>query len=312
MTGDVTADAVTAADSRPFLTVGMRTRGDRESIVDALTSLAAQTDPDFEVRLVVHAVDAGTDPGAPARIDELARSFDPGFSRRIHVRRVVGGGRGRPLSVALADAAGAYFAILDDDDVVTSDWVAVFRELARRSPGSMLRAASVVQWFERRYGALAEFEAVSGFEAPYPSRFDLLDTIRSNRSPACSYAVPVDRAREVGLDIDDEQRVCEDWKFELDAARRFGVVSAPVVTSIYRRWTGTGSTSSADDEAVWIADHERAIDTLDASPTTLPPGSLRRIHDLYVLAERLETELGRRRPTDPPLRLDPARPGAAE
>ena len=45
-------------DSPPFLTVITRTLGARATLVDTLTSLAAQADGDFEVRLMLNP-DAG-------------------------------------------------------------------------------------------------------------------------------------------------------------------------------------------------------------------------------------------------------------
>ena len=284
----------------PFCSVIVRTQGSRGSLVDTLVSLAAQHDPDVEVLVMVHHVDDDV----VASVRELAASFEPGFAGRVRVEQVVGGGRSAPLNAALRLATGRFVAVLDDDDVVTSGWISAFKRAARRAPGRMVRAGTVVQWIERRDGELVDFEPVSGFEPMYPPRFDLLDTIRSNRSPPCCYAMPLAAVRALGIEFDDTLRVCEDWKFELDVARHTGVSDDPEVTSVYRRWRGDGGSSSVESTAIWVADHERVVDDLDGSPTVLPPGSLRRLHDLYTRLEMLERELGRRSDDDPPLSTD--------
>ena len=63
-----------------------------------------------------------------------------------------------------------------------------------------------------------------------------------------------------------------------------------------------GGSAAEEERQTWIDDHERVIDDLDAAPTLLPPGSLRRIHRLYERIESLERELGRRGPDDLPHR----------
>ncbi|MEO1057862.1 MAG: glycosyltransferase family A protein, partial [Actinomycetota bacterium] len=226
------------------------------------------------------------------------RTTAPTFAARVHVHQVAEGGRSAPLNVALEAARGEYAAVLDDDDVVTSEWVATFKRLARSAPGRVVRAGVVAQWVERR-AATVGFETVSGFEAMYPPGLDVVDTIRANRSPPCSYAVPLGAVRALGLEFDDSLRVCEDWKFELEALRVCGAVSDPTVTSVYRRWVDGGS-AAEEARQTWIDDHERVIDDLDHTPTLLPPGSLRRIHQLYERIEALERELGRRAPDDLP------------
>jgi len=274
----------------------VRTQGERDSLIDTLTSLAAQVDDDLETLLMVH----HEDPGVVDEIRALVASYSSLFVSKVQVLQVVGGGRTVPLNAALDAARGRYVAILDDDDVVTPGWVAAFRRAAESNPGRMVRAGCLVQWVEPRPDGLIDFEPVTGFEAMYPMRFDFVDTVRANRSPPCSYALPMGTIRSLGIRFDESQRVCEDWRFELEVARIAGVADDPAVTSVYRRWRGDGGSAAAEDRQVWIDDHERVIDDLDHVPTLFPPGSLRTIHELYRYIEQLETELGRRDPDDLP------------
>jgi glycosyltransferase involved in cell wall biosynthesis len=276
-----------APGATPFVSVIVRTQGRRSTLVDTLTSLAAQRDDDLEVLLMAHNVS----PEELAHVARLAGSFAPTFGDRLRVTEVTGGGRSAPLNRALEIAVGAYVAILDDDDVVTSDWVAAFRRAAERLPRRVVRARCAVQSIERRGGELIDFEPVSGLDTPYPARFDLLDNIRSNRSPPCCSAIPMWLVDSLELRFDDTLQVCEDWKFQLDAARLVGVSDDPAVTSVYRRWIGDGGSAGAAAEQVWIDDHYRVVADLDAEHTIVPPGSLRRIHELYERLEQLETDL---------------------
>jgi glycosyltransferase involved in cell wall biosynthesis len=283
------------ADSKPetdgpFISVIVRTQGNRDSLVDTLTSLAAQRDDDLEALVMVH----HDDPDVVDAVSEVASRFAPSFNVRVH--HVTGGGRSAPLNAALKVTSGRYVSILDDDDMVTPDWVAAFRRAADRLPGRMVRAACVVQWIEPSDDGLIDFEPVSGFESMYPTRFDFVDTVRANRSPTCCYASPMGVVRALRLEFDESLSVCEDWKFELQVASAAGVADDPAVTSIYRRWRRDGGSAVASDDETWINGHERVIDDLDDTPTIFPAGSLRRVHELYRYIEQLETELGRRDP----------------
>lgn len=295
-------DAVEAVEPAPFLSVVVRTRGDRSSLTDTLTALAAQDDDDLEVLLMVHAPDDAAGDEALAAVTPTVAAYPGRFRDRVHVHRVVGGGRSRPLNEALAVARGRYLGVLDDDDVVTGDWVGAFRRAAEREPGRIVRSRCVVQWMDEAANGVADFAAVSGFEAPYPDDFDLLDHIRANRSPTCSYAVPMEAVRTLGARYDEDLRVCEDWGFLLDLARFVGVAGDDAVTSVYRRWRGDGGSAGAEAERVWIDDHWKVVADLDTTPTLVPAGSLARIHRLYEYVERLERELGRRGDDDLPYR----------
>ncbi len=285
----------------PFCSVVVRTQGTRRSLIDTLVALAAQTDRSFEVLLMVHHDDASL----VERLRTVVDSFDNDFARTVSVHQVITEGRSAPLNAALTLATGRYLAVIDDDDIVTTQWVAVFRRMSERQPGALVRAGCVVQYIERRATPLLDFEVVSGFNAEYPDTMDFVDSVRTNRSPLCAFAVPLDTVREHGIVFDDTLRVCEDWKFQLDVARLAGVVSDPTITSVYRKWRGSGGSEAAEERDVWITDHERVVDDLDHVPTEFPPGTLRRVHDLYTRIEQLEVELGRRGPEDPPLRCAP-------
>ncbi|MFK8024917.1 MAG: glycosyltransferase, partial [Ilumatobacter sp.] len=170
-------DSAAADEDQPFCSVVVRTQGERMSLVDTLTTLAGQTDCDIEVLLLVHHADGEVFAG----IESLVDRFDPDFAGRVNLVHLTEGGRSAPLNAALDLARGRYLAVVDDDDVVTCDWIATFRALADQHPGAVLRSGCVVQSMERRPGDLLDFEVTSGFSSPYPDDIDMFDMIRSNR-----------------------------------------------------------------------------------------------------------------------------------
>jgi SAM-dependent methyltransferase len=267
----------------PLMSVVVRTQGSRSSLVDTLTSLAAQTDQDFEVLLMVH----HDDRSRAEQVQRLVDGFEQVFAARVQVVPVSGGGRSRPLNVALAHARGRYLAMVDDGDIVVANWVEAFRVGIQHAPGTIVRAPSLLQWTER-VGDGDEVVPVSGFENPFALRFDYLDHVRRNRSPICSYAVPVAAVDALGVDFDESLEALEDWKFLMEMARWLGVtdvaelVDGPVLaTSICRQLRDGGGSKGLVGEERWATLETRVAEELAAEPSLLPAGALLKIRHFY-------------------------------
>jgi hypothetical protein len=231
-------------EPQPFCSVLVRTQGGRASIDDALTCLAAQTDRDIEVIVAVHSDNVDVVASVEARI---AR-YSAAFQRQIVVLPIPGGGRSAPLNAGLEAASGRYLAFLDDDDVVTANWIEEFRAAAVDAPGTVLRAQCVAQEHARTPDRLIEFAPIEGFSAPYNPEFDLVQHRQFNQSPICSWAVPMGAVHALRLRFDDELPVLEDWEFLVRAAGLLGVSNRSAFTSVYRRFTeGWGSTKTIDE-----------------------------------------------------------------
>lgn len=274
-------------DDAPFLTVIVRTQGRRlRALEDSLLCLAAQTDQDFEVIIVGHNMPAPE--LAELRADVAA--FDPEFQARVRIDTVEGGTRAAPLNRGLELARGHYFAVFDDDDLLFGNWVETFHGLSQQHPGVPIRALVANQRLrpEAWTGHDGGFRTTSWPLLEFPATFEWFEHFLQNRSPFMSWAFPMTLVRFFGKRFDDELVVCEDWDFILRSTQLLGVVDAPQITSIYRRWEGGGESSySAHDRAEWAASEARVLDRFRHRPLTIPPGDLDGLRQRMLLVEAL-------------------------
>lgn len=230
-----------------FASVVLRTQGRRpRGLAQALACLAAQTDQDFEVRLVVH----DADPPGLGLVRSTIDALNPLFAVRIRMMPIERGGRTAPLNAALDVAVGTYVVFLDDDDLVEPNWIAGFRAGAERRPGAVVRARCAEQpWHgDRVTGDPIEPAGPAG--QPWAATFDLLLHLHHNESPICSFALPLSGLREGAMRFDDQLPVLEDWDLFMRSVFAFGVVDVDECTSTYRR-ISTGTSRAVHEDQVW-------------------------------------------------------------
>jgi glycosyltransferase involved in cell wall biosynthesis len=258
---------------RPFLAVVVRTQGRRPAALgEALASLGAQDDVDFEVIVVGHR------PGG-ASVDELRHEVGAQLgSTPCRVVAVTSGGRGAPLNAGLDAANSRYVAFLDDDDLALPSWVGAFRQGAEVCPGRVVRTVTLEQPCESRPDEDSPGAPLGPPVAPYARTFDHLQHLHHNETPICAVAFPLDELRAAGLRFDETLPVLEDWDLLLRAASRLGVVSIDEETAIYRK-VGRGGSRRLHDDEIWDSTRELVLSRLDAEPLVLPPGSTMRIAD---------------------------------
>lgn len=286
---DVTAD--TAADA-PFLTVVLRTQGDRpHTLRDALLCLLGQTVQDFEAVLVAHA----TSTEGRADVERAVADLPLSLRQRIRVIDVPEGGRATPLNAAFEVVRGRYVAVLDDDDLVLAHWVAAFAEAADGAPGEVLRSVCVEQSIAPASCAGQPFAQVVGpMSMRYPATFDLVDHLERNHTPFMAYAFPRELFTERGQRFDDRLDICEDWDFALRAALLVGVCSVPQVTAVYRRWNSGTASATLHSEQEWRLTERAIIAKIDKEPHQFPAGTITAIlrarervaADIVALRER--------------------------
>jgi SAM-dependent methyltransferase/GT2 family glycosyltransferase len=266
----VEPEPVTGTDA-PFVSIVLRTQGRRpETLSDVLCCLAAQTCLDFEVVLVVH------DSTKATEVRSLVDEFEGNIAQRVRVVPCDGGTRGRPANVGLREAAGEYLAFLDDDDLVTADWVENIRTHAREHRGMVVRWWAAEQ--ERRHARgdeRASHLAVGPMTPTYATSFDLMRHIRQNETPFHCFAFPRSLV-DLGFEFDETLTVCEDWQFLVRAASVCGVHDTGRMTSIYNKWADNTSAQAASAEE-WFAMRSVVHIALDSLPLLMPPGSVRHV-----------------------------------
>jgi SAM-dependent methyltransferase len=280
------------AAAPPSLSVVMRTQGKRPiHLRDALTCLAAQTVEDFDVLLMVHADDPDL---LLSPVRELVAEFDPSFSSRVRVIPVPGGGRARPLNAALDRLSADYVAFLDDDDLVTADWVETFG--ARMGDGAIVRSIAAVRHVSvSEEGHRAAYILDSPLEFRYPADFDRVHHLWGNETPICTFAVPRSLIKTLSLRFDEELPVLEDWDFLMRCVVFAEVRDTRRVTSIYQMWRTGESSASLHDESLWVATQRVLQDRRRTQPVVLPAGASdglittsERLHEFTAMRKRLE------------------------
>lgn len=264
-----------------LLTVVMRTQGRRlPCLVEALTSLAEQTDRDFEVVLVRHRTEAELAP----LVDAVVAEQPDWLRQRIRVLDLDTGARGAPLNLGFDVANGSYIVILDDDDLVLPHWVTTFRELHDRQPGRALRAAALLQEVEA-VTADGQTRAVPVGDPVehWPKPFHLLDHLLMNGTPPMTIAYPRAVFHELGERFDEELDTTEDWDFLLRAVTLVGVANTDEVTSTYHWWTNAESSRHLHDDALWARNHNLVQRRMDERVLLLPHGSVQRLQELVEL-----------------------------
>lgn len=277
--GDVRAlglsDRVGETGTEPFATVVVRSRGDRlHSLEEALTCLAGQRDSDFEVLLTLH------DPTgeATSSVEALLDAFAPAFRTRVELVPVAGGGRARPLNLAIERGRGEYLAFLDDDDVVAADWIEAFARAAREEPGAIVRSGSLARPI-RRNGHEAGYEPTGPAEPRFGGpAFDLVDHLVDNRSPIFSFAVPLTFVRDHDVRFDEDLDVLEDWDFLMRCALELPVAETGLVTGVYHQWQGGEASLDEVGSDAWAEARRRVHEKLDALVT--PRGAASRLAEL--------------------------------
>jgi hypothetical protein len=276
----------TAGSAAPFMTVITRTMGRRASLVDTLTCLAAQTDDDFEVRLMINTPDTAD----RRRVDEILDAFHPSFRERVHLHTSEGAHRVTPLNEGLELAQGRYVTVLDDDDLVVADWVERFRGAADEHEGVVIRCRAV----DQRVDALGDdivATATSGFLLSYRETFDLASHLSGGQTPQGSVCFPMHALTTMRIRFDEAMIVCEDLDFLLRVAGVCGVVDTRTFGMVYRRWNDDHSSMHSVAADVWEDALRRIVERLDDEPLLMPPGSAQRLFQAAVQERQLH-ELG--------------------
>ena len=277
----------------PFLSVIVRTMGKRKAeLQEALLSLLAQEDQDFEIILVMHRIPEADEAALRAMVDAQTDFL----RQRIRLMKVERPGRCAPINEALKQCRGLYFSVFDDDDFLFPGWTANFRKAWERKPGAILHQYAVGQEWEHDRGCV---RAVSGLDNQFCRPYDAMLQARANSCPLMTLAFPT-RLWRLGHFFDETLDVCEDWEYLMRTAAFLGVEDEPSVGALYRMWRNAENSHAAHDEEYWRETEERIRDMHNAQPLIREPGAVREFvnldrlleEKLYVMESRLYMDTG--------------------
>lgn len=254
------------------LTVAIRTQGTRpDELSDVLSCLYAQEDDCFEILIVCHNCQE-TD---AERLVSTVNNMPSEFSDRVNIVLANGGGRSRPLNVALHLTQTSYLAFLDDDDLVFTNWVSSFKESMRSNTGRIIHSFTYTQPWVRVYGQRGITLAATGPSEPtFFSTFDYVTQVQINTCPIMSVAFPIKLLKCFDLFFDETLSTVEDWDFLMRAAQICGVTETFQGTSIYRLWESGETSHRLHDEVEWEQNRQYVQEKLSKLLLLIPGDSL--------------------------------------
>ena len=228
--------------SSPFLSVIIRTRGDRlQELKEVFLCLNSQSSLDFEVLIMMHNVAEEK----RAEVESLIEFVADPLQDKVGFVPVEGGTRATPLNRAIELVQGKYFAMLDDDDLVLANWVEAFETGAKKAKGKIIHTYAVTQdW--ARHGA--DLRTESEKESFYCNNFDWDIQYRTNRCPFMTLAFPTAMVHRLKYRFDEALNTVEDWDFLMKVATVTDVYDVPQCSAIYRKWVNAENSTTLFDE----------------------------------------------------------------
>ena len=187
-----------APSTPPFVSVLVLIKGDNpNALVEALLSLASQTESDFEVLLV------SADDRALTTAHELAAELPPSFGRRVRRVAADSSGVATLATAGLAAAEGAYVVVMTETDTLFADWVAHVKRVGTQAPGSIVRGTVLTQRVQTVHvrGRAGVRATSSPKRLPGPG-IGLTEHLETGRIPVLGVAFPMELASPPGLGLD--------------------------------------------------------------------------------------------------------------
>jgi hypothetical protein len=264
-------------------------RADSPGIAETLLSLAAQTNPNFEVHLVV----ADGTPTELHALGELIDSFAGGFAARVNVIGPAQVGSETSFGAGVAHTTASYVAALYADDVVFAHWAETIALHGRLAGGRALSSPVAVQavdevvWGDDRIVTTVERPQV-----PDPVAFDLMDHLVSAPTHLRGLVLPRLTAQRVL--VHGVPELSEGWALGLAVALSCGIVDLDEVIHLER--TSRSAARPMVDPVEWERERHLALEALGRSGLTFSPFFLASLSSpRHPSARRLEAELAQLR-----------------
>lgn len=211
----------------PLVSVIIRSM-DRDTLSDALDSIALQTYPNIEVVVVNAKGDAHRDLG------EWCGRF---------LLRMVGNqehlGRSRAANIGLQEAKGDYLIFLDDDDWIEADHINTLVQAIKKHPEVKLAYS----------GAKCVDENKNPLATRFSSPFDRTQLIAGNYI-VIHAALFARELLDLGCRVDETLDLYEDWDFWIQASMHTDFLFIEKMSAIYRITQRTGFGVNADPRTV--------------------------------------------------------------
>ena len=249
-------ESETRKQYQPFLSIITRTQGNRLlELREVFLCLSAQVNIDFEIILIGHKIDK-------FKRDEILQIINqqiPWLREKIFFINLSCGNRTTPLNLGFSLAKGKYISILDDDDIVFSNWIDEFYKEFLQSNGTIFHSFTATQdWIKIYKGAL--HSCIRAESAPKPifcKPYDWINQIRSNACPSIGLAFPAYIFQSYNIRFDEKLTTTEDWDFLLRTSIFTGVSDIECVTSIYRQWKNAANSSTIHSQQEWKSNHKK-------------------------------------------------------
>lgn len=281
-----------AGSEKMFLTIIIRTQGNRVLMLEeVLLCLMGQDSKNFNIVISGHNLDEKRIRGVLDLIDSTPRNF----ADRITLINTLGGSRSCPINSALDMVRSLYFAILDDDDLVFSNWVSAFESKSKDSFGKIIHSGVYTQeWYRCNNGSSGETTESIGAPRPtFCSSYDPILQFRDNMCPIMSVAYPSFLISDLGFRFDENLSTLEDWDFLQRSAIVCGVEDSHKNTSIYRLWTNSDASHNIHGETEWEKNRINIEKKFDSIPILLPPGSLQDLRNILKLNQAIQIDSSR-------------------
>lgn len=207
-------------------------------IFDLALCVATQTDLDFEWILVVR-------PGFDYDNSQLKHRINSTKVLKDRTRVLIGPShsRGQLLNIASSQAKGTHLVVLDDDDLIASNYVEVFNSAAKQHGQVAIRTLGALKYVSDCERFPGDLSSVSKCQFQWNPNWDAEQHLLSNHTPCMIIAFPIKIIRKFKLEWDPNLAAVEDWDFLLKVIRKSRVVQIHKATSIYRQ-AAAGSRSS--------------------------------------------------------------------
>ena len=232
----------------------IRTQGNRSELLqEALCSVFAQKEQSFEVLVLLH-VPNNQDLSTEC-VHEVVRRFPESFQKKVRVLKVNRTGRSSPLNTGIDEAKGELVCILDDDDLLYDNHFEAVARVMRADEGALVfqtySSRRHVDVLDPAPGRTFPY-TINKITPAYNEPFDAGLQMHENLVPICNFFFSRNLVNALGIRLDEQLEVMEDWKFLMDINRYARVLTVPcITTAIGARANDTNTVLNPAYEPIW-------------------------------------------------------------